>query len=490
MKRKSLLFLLLFALLAPWVAQAQTRETLTFDFEDQTIPSTWTNDATYPWVVTNASANAGTYSIKSGNSGVNNSTSTITATYTFAGDGSISFAVRCSSEQTNPSYDWDYGTFYIDGVQQGSKIINSTTFSTLSYDVEAGEHTFMWKYKKDGSVGSNDDCLYVDDIVIDLGVAASTPKPTGLAVSEVTDNSAKLSWTENGTATSWQLCINGDEDNPTTINTNPYTLTNLTATTAYTVKVRSVGNGEYSAWSIEVSFSTTAVAVAVGDAWSDDFESETCGWELINGTITNAWAWGTAASNGGTHGLYISNDGGTTNAYSVGNAAMVYATKLLNFTEGKFEFSYNWMANGEGSGSYVYDYLRVALVPSSVTLTAGTSVPSGFSASALPVGWIAVDGGSYLNGVTTWQSQSVAVNVPAGNYYLVMAWRDDTSSGSQPPAAVDNVSITKVTCDQDVLPSAGKAVKPHNGKWPTAPPIASKVLLKRLLTLPPIQCLA
>ena len=443
MKSKRLLLLLLLALVAPWAANAQTRETLTFNFEDQTIPSTWTNDATYPWVVTDAAANAGTYSIKSGNSGVNSSTSTITATYTFAGDGSISFAVRCSSEQTNPSYDWDYGTFYIDGVQQGSKIINSTTFSTLSYDVEAGEHTFMWKYKKDSSVGSNDDCLYVDDIVIDLGVAASTPKPTGLAVSNILHNEATLSWTENGTATSWQLCINGDEDNPTTINTNPYTLTNLTATTAYTVKVRSVGNGEYSAWSNEVSFSTTAVAVAVGDAWSDDFEGETCGWELINGDLADAWVWGTATNNGGTHAIYISDDGGTTWNYSH-NSVKVLAAKLLTFTEGKFTFSYDWNCYGESN----YDFLRVALVPASQTLTAGSDYGT-ISTTSLPTGWIALDGGK-LNQVQTWQNKEVTINVSAGNYYLVFAWRSDSSTQNQPPAAVDNVSITKVTCDQDV----------------------------------------
>ena len=124
----------------------------------------------------------------------------------------------------------------------------------------------------------------------------------------------------------------------------------------------------------------------------------------------------------------------------------MYATKLLNFTEGKFEFAYNWMANGETN----WDFLRVALAPASVSLTAGTSLPSGLTYSAVPSGWIAIDGGSQLVGVTDWQSQSVGVNVPAGNYYLVMAWRNDGSGGVQPPAAVDNVSITRVACPYDV----------------------------------------
>ncbi len=261
MKRKSLLFLLLFALIAPWAAQAQTRETLTFNFEDQTIPSTWTNDATYPWVVTNDAANGGSYSIKSGNAGNHSTTSTITATYTFAGDGTISFAARCSCEQTNPSYDWDYGTFYIDGVQQGSKIINSTTFSNYSYELEAGSHTFMWKYKKDGSVSSNDDCLYVDDVVIDLGVASSCPKPTGLTATLVEGNGTKaiLNWTENGSATQWQVCLDGDETNLIPANTNVnFELTGLTAEVNHTAKVRAYCDAnDQSAWSNEVTFKPT-----------------------------------------------------------------------------------------------------------------------------------------------------------------------------------------------------------------------------------------
>ena len=450
MLKKSLLLMLLMTLLAPWAAQAQ-RETLTFDFEDNAIPSGWTNDATYPWVTTTDAANTGTYSIKSGNAGVNSSTSSITATFTFAGDGTISFAARCSCEQTNPSYDWDYGTFSIDGVQQGTKIINSNTFTTYEYDVEAGQHTFVWKYKKDSSVGSNDDCFYLDDVIVDLGTAGAMPKPTNLILNEVTDSSVTLDWTENGTATAWQLCLNDDESNLISAGEHPYTIGRLDPLTPYTVKVRSVNGSETSPWTNNISFSTTAVPEPVGDAWSDNFEGTSCGWGLVNGTLTNVWAWGTATNNGGTHSLYVSNDNGTTNAYTNSSLSVVYATKLLTFTNGKYEFMYDWMANGESS----WDYLRVWLAPSTFAFTPG-QLPNGatgsFSsyASYTPEGWISLDGGGKLNLSTEWQSKSVAVDVEAGTYYLVYMWCDDTSSGSQPPAAIDNVSITKIACDYDV----------------------------------------
>ena len=292
--------------------------------------------------------------------------------------------------------------------------------------------------------------LYLDDF--SFTVPASCIKPSSLITSNITHNSIDLSWTQNSSTTDWVLEYSTNSDFSGAISKNvngtpSYSLSNLNSSTTYYVRVKAdCGGGDESDWSDAISFTTTAVAEEVGDIWSDDFEGATCGWLLINGGLTNAWAWGEAVNNGGSHALYVSNDGGTTNAYTVTSATMVYATKLLNFANGKYEFSYDWIANGESS----WDYLRVALVPASVTLTAGTSVPSGFSSTALPSGWIALDGGSKLNLVTAWQTKELAVNVTAGNYYLVFAWRDDTSGGTNPPAAVDNVSITRMACAYDV----------------------------------------
>ena len=281
------------------------------------------------------------------------------------------------------------------------------------------------------------------------------PTPGLADAQNITDSQASFSWTENGSATNWVLQYSTSEEftNATSVNvqdTPAKAINDFQPLTTYYVRVKAdCGEGDQSQWSNVISFSTTAVAQNVGDAWSDDFEGTSCGWELINGDITNAWAWGTATNNGGTHALYVSNDGGTTNAYTNTSAAMVYATKLLTFADGKYEFSYDWNGNGESS----WDYMRVALVPASVTLTAGTStpsVPSGSFYNNLPTGWIAVDGGSKLNLATAWQSKSATVNVTAGNYYMVLAWRNDGGGGTNPPAAVDNVSITKIACDQDV----------------------------------------
>ena len=76
-------------------------------------------------------------------------------------------------------------------------------------------------------------------------VPPTCAKPSGLKASNVTDNSADLSWTENGSATAWQIRLNGDDDQILDVTETSYPLTGLTALTAYTVEVRANCGGEF-----------------------------------------------------------------------------------------------------------------------------------------------------------------------------------------------------------------------------------------------------
>ncbi len=82
------------------------------------------------------------------------------------------------------------------------------------------------------------------------------PKPTDLTAGTPEAHSVALSWTENGTATAWQICVNGNETNLIEANSNPFTLTGLDSETAYTVKVRSTDRTGESCWSAAVTFTT------------------------------------------------------------------------------------------------------------------------------------------------------------------------------------------------------------------------------------------
>ena len=269
--------------------------------------------------------------------------------------------------------------------------------------------------------------------------------PTGLVANDLKAESVSIAWEMYGLS-SFNLSYSADGENwIDSLNVvSPLAINGLSENTSYRVKVQPSCNTE--AWSSVLSFTTPQIPASV--PFTDDFEDGNK-WVLVNGTITNKWAYGEAVNNGGSHALYISNDGGASNAYTLNSAAMVYASKIISIEEaGTYSFSYDWMANGEtnNAGTSAYDYLRVALAPADADLKASSSAPSGFSYNTLPEGWIALDGGEWLNGVTTWQSKSVEVAVEAGQYKLVLAWRDDTSSGNQTPAAVDNFSIAKRDC--------------------------------------------
>jgi len=86
--------------------------------------------------------------------------------------------------------------------------------------------------------------------------------PTNLAVTNITSNSAELSWTDDGEATAWKVGIKANGASSFTekdANVKPFTLTELSQNTEYTVKVRKDGNTN---WSPEFTFTTPATPAA------------------------------------------------------------------------------------------------------------------------------------------------------------------------------------------------------------------------------------
>ena len=265
---------MLAVLFLPFALQAQN--TQTFDFEDNAIPADWTNDATHPWVVTSTSqgnGHSGTYCIMSGNAGVSSSTSTISATFAFIGEGSISFLAGIYGEGTSSV--WDKCIFKIDGEQQFSYGALAT-WATYSFDLEAGIHTFEWSYSKDGSVNPTGDAFYLDNIVVDLGVATSCHKPLAIAVGEISDNSIDITWTPGGDESAWSVSLY-DENNdllpgyPDNASVAEYSFSGLDANTTYKIGVKADCGGELSA---ERTILAHTACQAVSDfPWVEDFES-------------------------------------------------------------------------------------------------------------------------------------------------------------------------------------------------------------------------
>ena len=91
------------------------------------------------------------------------------------------------------------------------------------------------------------------------GAPAACPKPKSLSYSDLQKRQVQLSWDANGSsATAWQICLNGDESNLRSADSNPFVLNGLQPSTDYSAKVRANCGGEDgdSDWSNEIHFST------------------------------------------------------------------------------------------------------------------------------------------------------------------------------------------------------------------------------------------
>jgi len=292
------------------------------------------------------------------------------------------------------------------------------------------------------------------NIRIEIASAANACKaPKNFTATDVTNNSATLTWTAGSEdQTDWDVYyttsnVAPDENTTPSFQVTECTkeLTGLTAQTTYYVYVRAAcSSTDKSRW-ISTNFTTTreALVVDANHPYSQDFEANN-DWGFTNGSQTNKWSWGSATNNGGTKAIYISNDNGTSYSYTVNSTTVVFASKLLNFTQGTYTFSFNWQAKGEGSSYSQYDYLRAVLAPGDIEFTAG-SLPSDVGYKTLPDTWIALDGGQQLNLQEGWQSQTAEATV-SGTYTMVFIWRNDSGGGNQPPAAIDNISISYMSC--------------------------------------------
>lgn len=226
--------------------------------------------------------------------------------------------------------------------------------------------------------GDNNPPIAIDNLQI---IGNDCAQPTNLVVDSVTDESAYLSWTENGSSNNWtvyyklvpggaeQTLTSGmvkDENDKVTV-----ALTGLAAGAQYSAYV--VSNcTENSNPTEEVTFSTLGQMISEFPYelhFEDSTENNVF---TITGTGANSWFIGEGAGIDDeygdgitTHSLYISNDNGITNAYTR-SSTQAYAAMNLQFgdaTEYSLEFDYHV------GGFETQDNMYVYLVPTGNSIT-------------------------------------------------------------------------------------------------------------------------
>lgn len=216
-------------------------------------------------------------------------------------------------------------------------------------------------------------------------------------------------------------------------------------TTSFVVKYAPTGLGDHSGSlaityglardTHTISLSGRGVTTPV-TMFEEDWESGSDGWTIVNGAQTNQWHLGTATYSSAGHSMYISNNAGTSNAYTLTATSVAHVYRDITFTSDVDEFTleFDYRGYGEVIGESIYDAMDIYILPTSVTPVAGTDLYAANSAYYLgtvynQANWVALTatlGSSYAGG--TWR--------------LAFQWYNGSSAGTQPPAAIDDIKIS------------------------------------------------
>ena len=346
-----------------------------------------------------------------------------------------------------------------------AKKIPSTVNTFEDLDVYFNTYTgsgqyivFLGKYTSSASY------IFIDNLVV--STIPACPIPSSFIASNVSATTADFSWVENGSATSWVIeygPVGFIQGSGTIVNATsmPFTVLGLTPNTTYQFYIQANCGSSYSDYSSPITLTTALIPISL--PYVNDFEtpSSYSDFGFLNGTQSNKWQIGSAAgvnnTVGGANAMYISNDSGTSWAYTGGTAgnSKVYAYLDIEVPVGVNELllDFDWIAKGS---LYNYEFLRVYLMPLNVPVVAGSNPPTfnsiNYDAAGQVGNYVGGIGEHWLSQQTTWQHKQFSINntqfpTLAGNTWrLYFHWRNDQTTAVQPPATVDNISITISNC--------------------------------------------
>ena len=323
----------------------------------------------------------------------------------------------------------------------------------------SGTHYVILKAVSD--YGGN---MYVDDLTVKVVPSCMRPEATSVVASDITSNSATISWTDNDESHSaWNVYYRAtgtEEYTSVPASDVSVALTGLDVSTQYEVYVTTDCGTEESEATNMFSFSTQMVEVSI--PYSCDFDvAGDNGWVLKNGSCTNKWYVGTPT--GATSGaLYISKDNGATTNYNIDEFSVVVAEKLFQTgTSDSLTISFDLTIGGEGTS----DYLKVFWISAdSAGYEASTSSKyysvSGYASNVIMGKTSSTKYINLLNGTQT--MRATIANQPNTLRKLVFVWKNDSSLGTQPGAIIDNLSIEETGGDTPAPCDAPTALTASN----------------------------
>ena len=293
--------------------------------------------------------------------------------------------------------------------------------------------------------------FFIDDVRVEA--LPDCPNVYGVTAQRVGTNSASVNFdTSNGNNSGWVIAYgqaNSETDfNPETVPANqqititsadqlPYLVEGLTSG-AYYFAVKQDCDGAYS------SVASVFIPIVNTIPYVQNFDSNVASeWDLSLYSGTNRWVIGTATSNSEASGssMYISDNNGDSNTYSFTSQSRSYAVTYISFGQApKFTLTYDWKAMGQTMGISAYDYGKVYLLPDSMNITTSQTINNSYAISG------------DLVSQNTWQTDTIEIDATYANSVrkLVFAWYNNSSTGTNPALAIDNISLVEGNCGQVV----------------------------------------
>ncbi|MBO7277644.1 MAG: fibronectin type III domain-containing protein [Bacteroidales bacterium] len=334
---------------------------------------------------------------------------------------------------------------------------------------------FAFYVESTQSNGSN--YIFVDNIAVNQW--SDCEAPINLSVSNVTNNTALLTFPYNEEMEGWEYIVvpqggSIDAATPVEVAESPVVIDNLESEMNYIVHLRAIcSETSVSPWSVGVSFTTTPDPTPVPYTCDFEFEQgQATGWLLKNGVCANRWVVANPSSlESGA--LFVSGDNGATTNYGSGISVIV-AEKVFSFGESdSIAISFDLTVGGEVIGNEVYDYLKVFFVPENTSFEPSLEYPlPSFANASYGQGIILTnaEGGNYIANQTT--TVNIEMPTPQEPRKIVFVWVNDESMGVQPGAIIDNFSITEINpavpCFAPVNLVAEQAFDTINLSWQAA----------------------
>ncbi len=202
----------------------------------------------------------------------------------------------------------------------------------------------------------------------------------------------------------------------------------------------------FAVWGIGISQTTI-----INPAGDGGFETGTTfaanGWAVVNGTPSNRWVCNNGATAGfsGARCAYITNFDTLApppHSYTTSQSATVHLYRDVTFPAGETNISFSFSIRMTGETGWDRLLVYISTGAPSGTPTAGTPASSSTTLSGYTLLSTQTQAASWTNRTVPITAAQAGNSMAASTRRILFVWQNDSSAGSNPPAAIDNISLS------------------------------------------------